>query len=174
MFVEQKIDILCPDLDDSKKTALMKMIWSQRIHRGGCDRQLLMSPIFICIVQDCNIKRLTYPLNIKSKRFTVHPVFRVQKCSGILSVDQNGQNKCCAVFIDEFGRVYPNWNEFLKHCKYSDGIMIAPKMGIYNGATETDEVLLDIAGRSSGVTKILDNSSVAVGMYKWQSNFIYS
>lgn len=164
VFVEQKIEILCPDLDHKKRTDLMDMIWSQRIHRGGCERQLLMSPIFICIVRDCDIKRLTYPLNIKSKRFTVHPVFRIQKCSGLLTVEANGQNKCCAVFVDEFGRVYPNWCEFLKNCKYSDGIMVAPKLGIYNGSIETNNVLLDIAARKSGVTKIFDHGSVAVGM----------
>lgn len=164
VFVKQKIDILCPDVDERKKTDLMEMIWSQRFHRGGCERQLLMSPIFICIIQDSNIKRLTYPLNIKSKRFTVHPVFRVQKCSGISSVDSNGQNKCCAIFVDEYGRVYSNWSEFMKNCKYSDGIMVAPKMGMYNGSIETNEVLLDIAKRSSGVTKVIDNSSVAIGL----------
>lgn len=165
VFVQKKIEILCPDLDEERKKELIEIIWSQRIHRGGSDRQLLMSPIFICIVRDSNIKnnRLTYPLNIKSKRYTVHPVFRVQKCSGISSVDRHGQNKCCAVFVDTFGRVYQNWSDFLKNCKYSDGLMVAPKMGIYNGSTETNQVLLDIARRSSGATKVIDGSSTAVG-----------
>lgn len=169
VFVEQKVGILCPRLDETNKTRLTDMIWMQRSHRGT--KQLLMSPIFICIVRDSPIKgtQLTYPLNIKSKRFTVHPLFRIQKCSsGVSKADENGQNKCCAIFVDEFGRVYQNWADFLNNCKYADGLMIAPKMGIYNGAPTTNQVLLDIVRRSNGVTNFFDNGSTAVGKHKFR------
>lgn len=102
VFGEEKVEILFPRLDETNENRLIDMIWSQCSHRGN--NQLLMPPIFICLVSDLNINdnRLTYPLNIKSKRYTVHPVFRVQKCSGIALVDENGQNKCCAIFVNEF------------------------------------------------------------------------
>lgn len=166
VFVEMKVDILCPDLGDTSKNRLINMIWSQRCHRGGGKNQLLMSPIFVCVVRDADTVsngRITYPLNIKSKRFSIHPVFRIQKCSGITSVDRNGQNKCCAIFVDEFGRVYRNWMDFWENNKYADGVIIAPKMGIYNGSPSTDEVLLDIFTRRSGITNVLDNGSTVIG-----------
>lgn len=166
-FVEQKVEILCPALDETHRNHLTDMIWSQRGHRGG-NNQLLMSPIFICVVHDSDIKkgqRLTHPLNIKSKHFTIHPIFRIQKCNGILSVDGNGQNKCCAIFVDEFGRIYQNWDDFWKNTKYDNGIMIAPKQGIYNGSPSTNQVLLEIIQPGSGILKVIDNGSTAVG--KW-------
>ncbi|XP_055318425.1 uncharacterized protein LOC129576777 [Sitodiplosis mosellana] len=162
VFVEMKIDVLLPGLDKVNKTRLIDMIWSQRSHRGNF--QLLMSPIFVCVVYDTNITgRITYPFNIKSKHFSVHSLFRIQKCSGN-SIDENGQNKHCAIFVDEHGRVYGNWDDFRNNNKYDDGLVIAPKMGIYNGLPSTDLVLLDIFLRKSGVTRKLDTGSTVIGL----------
>lgn len=154
-----KIDLLMPNCKNKSK--LIDLIWSQKYFRGNVE--LCMSPIFVYSVKDADIsKRLTYPLNIKSKHFSVHLVFRVQKCNGH-SVDANAQNKCCAIFVDEFNRVYQNWNDFLKNNEYDDGLVVAPKRGIYNGAPSDDRVLLDIVSRKSGVTKFFDIGSAAVG-----------
>lgn len=161
VFVEMKIDLLLPALDKTNKNRLIDTIWSQRIHRGNF--QLYMSPIFVCVVYDSNVSgRLSYPLSITSKRFSIYPVFRIQKCNGN-STDANGQNNCCAIFVDEFGRVYRNWEDFSNNNKFDDGLVVAPKMGIYNGLPSTNHVLLDIFLRSSGVTRKLDTGSTAVG-----------
>lgn len=165
VFVEMKVDLLCPFLDQTNKNRLIDVIWAQRRYRGA-KSQLLMSPIFICIVHDKETiknSRITHPLNIKSKYFSIHPVFRIQKCKGLLAVDKNGQNQCCALFVDEFGRVYQNWMDFWKNHQYADGLMIAPKRGIYNGSTSTDAVLLDVFLCNSGVTKAFDTGSTAIG-----------
>lgn len=154
-----KIDLLKPNC--TNKSKLIDQIWSQRQFTGNVD--LCMSPIFVYVVKDTDIsKRLTYPLNIKSKNFSVHLVFRVQKCSGH-SVDATGQNECCAIFVDEFCRVYQNWNDFIRNSEYGDGLIVAPKRGIYNGSPLNDHVLLDIVSRDSGVTTFLDTTSSVGG-----------
>lgn len=163
MFVEMKIEILLPDQSAENKNRLVDAIWSQRIHRGNIE--LLMSPIFVCAVYDMNLgDRITYPLNIKSKKYSVHPVFRIQKCCGS-STDANGQSKCCSIFVDELGRVYANWDDFRKNNKLDDCLVVAPKMGIYNADQSTNQVLLDIFARSSGVTRNLDTTSAVVSEY---------
>lgn len=158
--LEVKIDLLMPQMNKSKRAQLVDLIWSQKKYMG--DKHLFMSPIFVCCIYDHNIKdHLTYPLNIQSTRFSIHPVFRVQKCLGT-ATDENGQTKCCAIFVDEFGRAYVNWKDFREKNKYEDGLVIAPRTGIYNGSTN-DQVLLDIFVRKSGLTKNLDTGSTVVG-----------
>ncbi|XP_031622411.1 uncharacterized protein LOC116340207 [Contarinia nasturtii] len=160
--LEVKIDLLMPEMNKAKKMQLVDLIWSQKKYMG--DKHLFMSPIFVCCIYDHNIKdHLTYPLNIQSKRFSIHPVFRVQKCLGT-ATDENGQTKCCAIFIDEFGRAYVNWKDFREKNKYEDGLVIAPRTGIYNGSSSNDQVLLDIFVRKSGLTKNLDTGSTVVGL----------
>lgn len=160
MPLEVKIDLIMPGLTEMKRTQLVDLIWSQRKFMGN--KQLFMSPIFVCCIHDYNIKdHLKYPLDIKSKRFSIHPVYRVQKCLGT-STDENGQTKCCAIFVDEFARAYVNWKDFREKNKYEDGLVIAPRSGIYNGSSK-DQVLLDLFVRRSGLTKNLDTGSTVVG-----------
>lgn len=154
-----KIELLMPTC--TNKSNLTDLIWSQRHFTGNV--HLCMSPIFVFAVKDADIsKKLTYPLNIKSTNFSVHVVFRVQKCNGC-AVDANGQNKCCSIFVDEYGRVYQNWDDFMNNNKYDDGLIVAPKCGIYNCSPSDDRVLLDIASRKSGVTQFLDIGTTAGG-----------
>lgn len=158
--LEVKIDLIMPEMNAIKKTTLNDLIWSQKKFMG--DKHLFMSPIFVCCIYDTNIKdHLTYPLDIKSSRFSIHPVFRVQKCLGT-STDENGQTKCCAIFVDEYCRVYQNWKDLREKNKYEDGLVIAPRTGIYNGSA-SDQVLLDIFVRKSGLTRNLDTGSTVVG-----------
>lgn len=169
--LEVKIDLIMPEMNATKKATLVDLIWSQRKFMGG--KHLFMSPIFVCCIYDTNIKdQLTYPLDIKSCRFSIHPVFRVQKCLGT-SIDENGQTKCCAVFVDEFARAYVNWKDFREKNKYDDGLVIAPKTGIYNGSTN-DQVLLDIFVRRSGLTRNLDTGSTVVGRFTLDGAFFVS
>lgn len=159
--LEVKIDLVVPEMDAAKKTALIDLIWTQRRFMGN--NQLLMSPLFVCCTYDTNIKeQITYPLDIKSKEFTIHPVFRIQKCLATLKLDKCS-TKCCAIFVDEFGRVYANWQDFREKNKYEDSLVIAPKNGVYNGSAE-DCVLLDIFVRRSGLTRNLDTGSTVVGL----------
>lgn len=158
--LEVKIDLIMPDMRAEKKAALTEIIWGQKMYTG--DKYLLMSPIFICCIYDTNIStQLTYPLDIKSKRFSLHPVFRIQKCLCTLTTDD--QTKCCALFVDEFARVYENWKDFREKNKYEDSLVITPKCGIYNGSAE-DCVLLDIFIRKSGLTRNLDTGTTVVGL----------
>lgn len=159
--LEVKIDLIMPEMNPIRKTALTDLLWQQRKFMGN--KYLLMSPIFVCCIYDTNINdHLTYPLDIKSKSFSIHPVFRIQKCLSTV-VDENGQAKCCAIFIDEFARAYINWKDFREKNKYEDGLVIAPKAGIYNGSAD-DCVLLDIFVRKSGLTRNLDTGSTVVGL----------
>lgn len=159
--LEVKIDLILPEMNEAKKCALIDMIWTQRKHVGN--KQLFMSPIFICCTYDTDIKeQITYPLDIKSKEFTIHPVFRIQKCL-TTAKNEKTSTKCCAVFVDEFGRVYANWQDFREKNKYEDSLVITPRFGIYNGSPG-DCVLLDIFARRSGFTKNLDTGSTVVGL----------
>lgn len=159
--LEVKIDLIVPEMDVTKKAALIDLIWEQKRFMGN--KQLLMSPIFVCCTYDTELKeQLTYPLDIKSKEYTIHPMFRIQKCLATLKLDKCS-TKCCAIFVDEFGRVYANWQDFREKNKYEDGLVIAPKNGIYNGSAD-DCVLLDIFVRRSGLTRNLDTGSTVVGL----------
>lgn len=158
--LEMKISLVVPDMRRDKQTNLAKTIWDQQ--KFSADKCLLMSPIFVCCIYDhADIKdRLTYPLDIKSTRFSIHPVFRVQKCT---TRTGNDSFKRCALFIDEFARVYANWMDFREKNKYDDSLVILPKNGIYCGSDD-DRVLLDIFLRRSGFTKNLDTGSTVVGL----------
>lgn len=158
--LEMKISLIMPDMRRDKQTTLAKTIWDQK--KFTTDKCLLMSPIFVCCMYDnADIKdRLTYPLDIKSTRFSIHPVFRVQKCTTRTGSDSF---KRCALFIDEFARVYANWTDFREKNKYDDSLVITPKNGIYSGSDD-DKVLLDIFLRRSGFTKNLDTGSTVVGL----------
>lgn len=158
--LEMKISLIMPNLRRDKQTNLAKTLWDQK--KYAADKCLLMSPIFVCCIYDqADIKdRLTYPLNIKSTRFSIHPVFRVQKCT---SRKANDCFKRCAIFVDEFARVYTNWTDFREKNKYDDSLVITPRCGIYSGSDD-DKVLLDIFLRRSGFTKNLDTGSTVVGL----------
>lgn len=158
--LEMKISLIMPEMRRDKQTTLAKTIWDQK--KFTADKCLLMSPIFVCCMYDnAGMKdRLTYPLDIKSTRFSIHPVFRVQKCTTRTGFDSF---KRCALFVDEFARVYANWADFREKNKYDDCLVVTPKNGIYSGSDD-DKVLLDIFLRRSGFTKNLDTGSTVVGL----------
>lgn len=159
--LEVKIDLIVPEMNAAKKAALIDLVWAQRRFMGN--KHLFMAPIFVCCIYDVEAKGQTANLlSIESKEFTIHPVFRIQKCLATLKLDKCS-TKCCALFVDEFGRVYANWQDFREKNKYEDGLVIAPKNGIYNGSAD-DNVLLDIFVRRSGLTRNLDTGSTVVGL----------
>lgn len=159
--LEVKISLIMPEMRRDKQANVAKTIWDQK--KFSTDHKcLLMSPIFVCCIYDnANIKeRLTYPLDIKSTRFSIHPVFRVQKCSTRTGTDSF---KRCAIFVDEYARVYTNWTDFREKNKYDDSLVVTPRNGIYSGSDD-DKVLLEIFLRRSGFTKNLDTGSTMVGL----------
>lgn len=157
--LEMKINLMMPQVKSNQRQNLIDTIWEQRKYTGN--KCLLMTPIFICCIYDnTNVKdRLTYPLDIKSSHFSTHPVFRIQKCAD----EFRGSAGCCAVFVDEFARVYMNWIDFRDKNKYENSLIIAPRNGIYNGSAD-DKVFLDIFLKTSGITETLDKGSTVLGL----------
>lgn len=162
-LLEMKISLITPKFDKEKLANLVSILWEQRIFAG--EKCLMMSPIFLCCVYDVNINgKFTHPLSIKSKRYTVHPLFRIMKCERTVASAPNRQRKqLCAVFVDEFGRVYENWEIFYAKNKFEDSLVISPANGVYNGNTN-DEVILDVFVRSAGLTRALDVGTTVAGL----------
>lgn len=158
-LLEHKIGLLMEGMRTEKMLHLSSIIWDQRKLTG--DNCLLMSPIFVLCVRDVKIKTLKYPLNIKSKKISIHPLFRVRKCSA--TAEAASCADLCATFVDENARVYANWGDFCSRNKLDDSLIVAPRSGIYNG-TESDVVILDIFMRESGITKTLDTGTTVVGL----------
>lgn len=152
----KKIDLILPQKNEIERNELTTIIWNQNVYNGG--NCLLMSTIYITLVLDHQPQPQS---KILSKSFRVHPVFRVQKCTTKLPSESNGH--CCAVFIDESGRVYMNWSAFRTNNVYDDGLVVAPFNGIYNVSLD-DKVKLELFERKAGITRILDRSSMVIGL----------
>lgn len=154
----QKIDLILPQRNETERHELTKTIWKQNVYNGG--NCLFMSPIYITLVLD-HKPSPQVASQILSKSFQVHPVFRVQKC--VRKFPDEINRDCCAVFIDETGRVYKNWTLFHKDNLYDDGLVVAPLNGIYNNSSD-DKVKLEFFERKAGITRSLDRSSMVIGL----------
>lgn len=146
-----------------KVQTLTEVIWSQRFYVGQANVfGVRMSPIFVfCDYDNDNLrKKVSYPLSMKSNKFSLHPVFRVQKCVTESADDRS----CCAIFIDELGRVYEDWKDFTENNRFDDCVMLVPTNGIYLGDSRNDDVLLDVILRKMNLIKVLDASSVITGV----------
>jgi hypothetical protein len=75
-----------------------------------------------------------YPDYNPSCDFTLLPIFVLRKC-------KNSTNPC-RVIIDNVGRVYQTWNDFLDENKLPECEMIFPKNGRYQ-ADDNGNVILD-------------------------------
>lgn len=131
-------------------------LWGQRKYTGSDG--LRISQLFVCCLFDSN-GELSYPLDLKSSKFTIRPIYRIPKCF------KNGthQRDCCAVFVDEFGRVYKSWNNFRTENKYGNCLIVGPKGGFYDISTN-NQVELDIGYQKDGVFKYLDYTSTAASL----------
>ncbi|XP_037033094.1 uncharacterized protein LOC119072064 [Bradysia coprophila] len=153
----RKIDLILPQKDDVERSELMETIWNLKAYNGG--NCLFMSPVYVTLALD---HKPQVQKKILSKRFQVHPVFRVRKCSTKTPIG-NGDS-CCAIFIDELGRVYMNWADFRSDNIYDDGLVVAPINGIYNVSPSDNKVKVEFFERRSGITKSLDRSSMVIGL----------
>lgn len=162
--LERKLRMLFTDEKKSEKvSALAEVIWAQRFFVGKTNAfGIRLAPIFVfCIYDNFNMrKKISHPLEMKSNKFSLHPVFRVQKCTADLS-DERG---CCAMFIDELGRVYKDWQDFVENNKFDDCVMLTPKNGLYMGDTRHNDVELDVFLRKSGITQALDAGSAILSV----------
>lgn len=157
--LQAKIDLILPEMDATKKLSLIDQIWYLRKCVGN--NVLYMSLIFVFCTYDVKIESNKESRNIKSKIYSIHPVFRVRKCWFSTEDVEKQYTKLCAVFIDKFGRAYENWENFCGKNKYSDSVIVAPKHGIYNGSQDdgSDDVLLDIFERRSKLNGVLDTGA---------------
>lgn len=157
-----KMNLILPHMREEQRNTLITTLWEQKEFTGG--NCLFMSPIFITLVYDhvATTEASKQPiLKIESKRFTVHPVFRVQKC--IATKPGDSCVKCCAIFVDETARVYNSWLQFRTDNRFEDGLVVAPFNGIYNAAAD-EKVALELFLRKSGMTKGFDRGSTVVGL----------
>lgn len=44
------------------------------------------------------------------------------------------------IFVDEYGRVYQNWEEFKTNNEYPTGYIVAPTNGVYNTNADIDSI----------------------------------
>lgn len=162
--LQRKLGFLFSDEEKYEKSQqLAEIIWAQRFHVGNANAfGVRVAPIFvICVYDNYNMRRrFTQPLEMKSNKYSVHPVFRVQKCVH----NESDARGCCAIFIDELCRVYEDWEDFTENNKFDDCVMLTPKDGIYMADGRHNEVLLEIFLRKSGVTHVLDIGSTIAGV----------
>ncbi|XP_031623104.1 uncharacterized protein LOC116340649 [Contarinia nasturtii] len=147
---------LYTDMNESEINSFSDCLWEQKKFTGSDD--LRISQLFVCCVHDTK-GQITYPLDIKSTKFSIRPIYRVPKC---FKKTQH-QRDCCAVFIDEFARVYKTWSNFCEKNKYGNCLIIAPKGGFYDATTE-NKVELDIFYQKDGVIKYFDYGSTAASL----------
>lgn len=152
-----KVELILPQKTETERNELTATIWNLNGYNGG--NCLFMSPVYVTLVLD---HKPQIEAEILSKSFQVHPVFRVQKCTRKLPEDDAGN--CCAIFIDESGRVYTNWTEFRTDNVYDDGLVVAPINGIYSAASSENKVKLEFFERRAGITRSLDRSSMVIGL----------
>ncbi|KAH8384394.1 uncharacterized protein LOC110190372 [Drosophila serrata] len=121
----QKIENLIPE-DDSRnaksvnrqRQQLFRNVWQQRRFTNGT---LLSAIIYVLVTPETDPE-----LALQTTNYSCHPVFRTRRC-------MKGENSaaCCMIFVDEHGRVYSNWQQYVFRNTLSRGTMIAPSQGIY-------------------------------------------
>ena len=134
------------------------ILWGLRKYSGN--ECLLMSTIFVCCKTD-------YPRNkrlldvLTEEEFDVYRVYRIRKCS----IGGNYTKNCCALFVDELGRVYDNWKEFKSDQKFRVDVMVAPRDGIYMERADKNEVDLEgVRYAANGIVEAVDIGSSCVGL----------
>lgn len=149
--IKETLTLYC-NLSVNELDSFAKILWEQKKFTGT--EHVKMLQLFVICVHDSN-GALSYPPDIKSMKFTIHPIYRIPKCFKQNATNQGG---CCALFIDEFGRVYKSWNNFKQKNKFKNCLMVAPKDGFYS-ATVADKVNLDIFFQKDGFLKYVDTGS---------------
>lgn len=123
-------------INDNKKAreAIFKAVWEQRKYTN---RQSLTAIIYVMVIADeKDVNRAE-----DCTKFSCHPVFRARRCITESSGRSGDSSDCCNIFVDENGRVYQNWEQYVATNELPAGIMVAPERGIYR--LVKDHVRLD-------------------------------
>ncbi|KAH8388089.1 hypothetical protein KR093_011615, partial [Drosophila rubida] len=142
--LKQKVDnIICeanaknPKQLEKQRQQLFDNVWKQRVYTNGT---LLSAIIYVLVTSETRDAQLA----LQATSFSCHPVVRTRKCIQAENAGDNSEN-CCMIFIDELGRVYHGWANYLLNNSLPKGCMIAPKLGVYTfGGSGEDQLLLTV------------------------------
>lgn len=112
---------------ERQRQKVFENVWQQRRYTN---RMLLSAIIYVLVTPEKDPEQA-----LRSTNFTCHPVIRTRKC---LREDYENSDNCCMIFIDEHGRVYANWRQFVFKNRLPKGTMIAPSQGIYRFGHDPD------------------------------------
>ncbi|KAH8366092.1 hypothetical protein KR093_008991, partial [Drosophila rubida] len=164
--LRQKIDNLIGEHEAkiTRKVARQRQqvfdnVWKQRIYTNDV---LLSAIVYVLVTNETDPE-----LAMHSTSFSCHPIIRTRKC--VMEEDRNNNSDCCCmIFIDEHGRVYANWRQYVYNNTLPKGTMIAPSQGIYrltNDATDAGVHLMMHATPASQVKcKVLKASDTVATM----------
>ncbi|XP_030560885.1 uncharacterized protein LOC115762701 [Drosophila novamexicana] len=102
-------------------------VWRQRRYTN---RMLLSAIIYVLVTPETDPE-----LALHATSYSCHPVIRTRKC---VREDSENSDNCCMIFIDEHGRVYANWRQYVYNNTLPKGTMIAPCQGIYRLTNDED------------------------------------
>ncbi|EDV39581.2 uncharacterized protein Dana_GF10100 [Drosophila ananassae] len=126
--IEQLIvgdEVKKPNALKRQRQLLFQNVWQQRRFTNGT---LLSAIIYVLVTPETDPE-----LALQSTDYTCHPVFRTRRC-----MKGGNSESCCMIFVDEHGRVYSNWQQYVLRNTLAKGMMIAPSQGIYTFTDDTD------------------------------------
>ncbi|XP_058983978.1 uncharacterized protein LOC131804795 [Musca domestica] len=135
-IMQSKIKQLIPDQETGQKGIekmrenIFESVWAQRKYTNGNSCTYIF---YVMVTEETD-----FNIAPDSTKYSCHPIFRCKKCDA-----NNDSSKCCMIYVDETGRVYPNWKSFLEENVLPAGTMILPRRGVYN-FDKNDDVILDV------------------------------
>ncbi|XP_020816405.1 uncharacterized protein LOC110190346 [Drosophila serrata] len=141
------------------RETIFNAVWEQRKYTN---RQSLTAIIYVMVVEGTDdVNRAE-----DSKKFSCHPVFRARRCIHSRSGTSSDSSDCCNIFVDENGRVYQNWAQYVANNELPAGIMVAPERGIYRVVSEQvrlDKYVTPAGSTNRRVLGYLDTGSAVGG-----------
>ncbi|XP_026832927.1 uncharacterized protein LOC6544430 [Drosophila erecta] len=129
--------------NERAREIIFNAVWEQRKYTS---RQSLTAIIYVMVVADeSDVNRAE-----DCTDFSVHPVFRARRCVADSHGTSSNSANCCNLFVDELGRVYQNWEQYVAKNELPAGVMVAPEKGVYR--LVRDQVRLDKYITPAGTT----------------------
>ncbi|KAH8380120.1 hypothetical protein KR009_009093 [Drosophila setifemur] len=131
---------------ERQREQLFRNVWQQRRYTNGT---LLSAIIYVLVTPDMDPESALHSTN-----YSCHPVFRTRRC-------MKGENSesCCMIFVDEHGRVYANWEQYVFRNNLPKGLMIAPSQGVYTFTDEEEpgvQLMVHPTPQSAGKYRLLN------------------